>query len=699
MAALTFGNRLINITDERVSELITSEQSADRVFAVVDGDGRVIFDIDKDGNFIRNNIESNLDTYTKNYIEKYFRSDSQYLFAIVDDSDKVIFSIDRSGKYSIDEQVFNDIDTCFTNQVFNSVFSIVDTEGKVLFSIDKNGKYSIDSQVHELISKHFEQESPLVYAVTDAEGKLLIGFTDKGELRSAPVDNRIAEVISGIETMDYAYVDNQVDIERRRAEGAELELRTAIDEIEPTVVVGGDNNPDEEFLTSIDEKLTIKNVSNAVNSNNTVYLHKGDNLSQVFTAPNTTYVITFTHDLAGGELIIPLNSELFFVGGCLYNGTIVGNNTKIRSLRSKCFGIGLDFSGSFDVTEIHSNYFVESATTNELKKINVLLSPTVFNRVIIDSETVAYFEPLHDGGWQVVPDYLFNLENNTEVVVDGVINVVPNKWTHYEVIRAEGKRNVSIKGNGILAGDADTHDYMTIDSTHEWCHGVVIRNNSENVSISGLKIQGMPGDGIDCDGGKIPATGVAVMAKNCHIHDVSIYHCGRQGITIGSAENVIVENCIIDDIYRVAPMAAIDIEPWTDLKARNIALRNIRFSGSMGIDVAFCENVKISTVTGENSRLFNFWNCNDVSVDSARLNDNSNNRTVVESFGTVYNVSLNNVTVNTVGTTNAVLDGIQIKDTCNFGPSFTITSGPSIGSTRVAGGIYEFYDGTQWKQF
>ncbi len=692
MATLNYNGRLINITDQRVSTWISNKNSQNRLFAITDSEGRVIFDIDKDGHFIRENIEEDLDNHLSEYLSKYFRHDTNYLFAIVDDENNVIFSIDRKGNYSIDEQVYSDIKNNFTNVSNDLLFTIVDPNDKIIFSVDKTGKCSISEQVFELINSYFSAEAPLLtYAVTDKEGKLLIGVNNQGELDSPVIDNFIDQKLEAFDAMDYDYVDTKVNDEKMRAEGVESELRTAIDSIEPTVVIGGDNNPDEEFLASVDDKLTIKDITNSVNSKNIVYIRKTDDIFDKIVSTNTVYVITFTHDLNNTQLNMPAGCSIIFNGGCLYNGILNGNDTIVKSNFTKCFGAGLTFAGTFIMEEIHANYFVNSTTINELQKINSLLNDSCYNKIVIDEGTY-YFQPLHDKTSELQPDDLLQLSDNTELIVDGTINVVPNGFTHYHVVTVMNSENVKIHGNGVLFGDSDTHDYTTIASTHEWCHGIHVLNESKNIEVYNIHLQNFPGDGISVDG-------VDDIVYNAHIHDIEIKHCGRQGISIESVHDAIIENCNITDIYRTPPMAAIDIEPWTSVRANNIVIRNIHFEDCYGVNIFFADNVYVENITGKKSRLLSIKLASNVKVNNAILSDISVGKTVIERYDSANNVQLSNVNVNSDNLTYADLQDIKIDESCSFGSNCIVNNGPAIGSTRINNSVYQYFDGTQWTNF
>lgn len=105
------------------------------------------------------------------------------------------------------------------------------------------------------------------------------------------------------------------------------------------------NNPDEEDITVIDDKLKFKdkeyNLSEFSGLSRT-YLRKNIIGSKnvltydMFNSSSTIYHIQYNYDLDGKTIVIPSDSILLFEGGSFYNGTIVGNHTTILS-NNKCF--------------------------------------------------------------------------------------------------------------------------------------------------------------------------------------------------------------------------------------------------------------------------------------------------------------------------------------------------------------------------
>ena len=71
-----------------------------------------------------------------------------------------------------------------------------------------------------------------------------------------------------------------------------------------------------------------------------VVVSQSDDYVKVFSAQNTNYIIKEEINLGGKTVVVGAGSVLVFEGGSLSNGTIVGNNTKVKSRNYKIFKHG-----------------------------------------------------------------------------------------------------------------------------------------------------------------------------------------------------------------------------------------------------------------------------------------------------------------------------------------------------------------------
>lgn len=286
--------------------------------------------------------------------------------------------------------------------------------------------------------------------------------------------------------------------------------------------------------TSFDKVRYIK-ASNDITAANTLFSYSG-----------IIYKIVGNIDLDGGELTIASGSTLDFQGGSFSNGTIVGRNTKISGNTIGIFDESVTISGIWNIERISSKFFKTLNNDNSLRNVINLSNSSICNEIIIE-EGVYYFnfETNYEAG--------LTINSNTSLIINGSLNVKPNRFPNYYVIKCNEVENITIKGNGSIIGDKDGHlyDEWEYESTHEWGHGVGV-TKSNNILIHGLNISKCTGDGISI-------TGEKNIIEYCNIFD-----CRRQGISFTKGKDLIIRNCEIYDIYvndGTPPGAAIDIEP------------------------------------------------------------------------------------------------------------------------------------------
>lgn len=84
-------------------------------------------------------------------------------------------------------------------------------------------------------------------------------------------------------------------------------------------------------------------------------------LSEQLTTENTIYVVKSDFDLKGDTVVVPKGSTLKFSNGVLTNGVLVGQGTKLESLKRKRFGKGLEIDGTWNVETAYSEWFGSKA--------------------------------------------------------------------------------------------------------------------------------------------------------------------------------------------------------------------------------------------------------------------------------------------------------------------------------------------------
>ena len=123
----------------------------------------------------------------------------------------------------------------------------------------------------------------------------------------------------------------------------------------------------------------------------------------------------------------------------------------------------------------------------------------------------------------------------------------------------------------------------------EWRHAVTFMN-VENATVEGLRIEESGGDGLYLNG-----------VKDCVVRDVICDRNYRQGISVISAENLLIENCTLCNTKGTPPAAGIDFEPNNMAESLvNCVMRNCTIADNegAGIDMALvCLNGKSKDVS------------------------------------------------------------------------------------------------------
>lgn len=247
-------------------------------------------------------------------------------------------------------------------------------------------------------------------------------------------------------------------------------------------------------------------------------------------------IIQDTINLAGNACIIPKGVALTFKGGCVKNGTLIGNATKINS-SSSCFN-RVRIEGSWNMQEISTSFFEDLSYDNALKDVFALSDPKVKNNIYIAS-----------GEYQVTAyksgETCLKICDNTNVTLDGEIFLTPNAHRSYNIVEVNG-RDIEIHGKGKIVGDRESHT----GESGEWGLGIIILE-SNNVTISGLTIK-------DCWGDCVY---IGSNSKSVIVSDCVLDNGRRQGVSVTSGDNIVIRNCQISNIKGTSPEYAIDLEP------------------------------------------------------------------------------------------------------------------------------------------
>ena len=208
------------------------------------------------------------------------------------------------------------------------------------------------------------------------------------------------------------------------------------------------------------------------------------------------------------------------------------------------------------------------------------------NIIIVPSMSVAQInDKIKDGGTILFKsgDYFLQatdsieVKDNSHVVFEdgAVLRQITVNPTHYEMIDLRHVKNITLE-RPVCIGERPLHE----GNTGEWGHGIAV-HDCKNITIIDARIEETWGDGIYIG---LPYY-ESFQYKNDNIKVIRpiIKHCSRNGISITSSLDVLVDSAYIYKVDRTAPKAGIDIEPeYSD--ASGVFLGRVRLTGQTVID-------------------------------------------------------------------------------------------------------------------
>ncbi|MFO7902260.1 MAG: right-handed parallel beta-helix repeat-containing protein, partial [Pirellulaceae bacterium] len=142
---------------------------------------------------------------------------------------------------------------------------------------------------------------------------------------------------------------------------------------------------------------------------------------------------------------------------------------------------------------------------------------------------------------------------------------------------AKSCRNLTLRGEGATFRMHKSDYHKPPYALAEWRHALSIRG-SEDVTVTGLTLAHSGGDGIYLGVGSNRATN-----RNITIRNVVCDGNNRQGISVITAENLLIEDCSFLNTRGTPPEAGIDFEPnHPEEPLVNCVLRNCRSKNNAG---------------------------------------------------------------------------------------------------------------------
>jgi parallel beta-helix repeat protein len=183
------------------------------------------------------------------------------------------------------------------------------------------------------------------------------------------------------------------------------------------------------------------------------------------------------------------------------------------------------------------------------------------------------------GGTVLIPDGVYLIDALASVflrsdmtvrMADGaVLKALPNASERSSIIMIRRVSNANLIG-GTLLGERDEHQ----GKAGEWGMGIFV-DGASNITIEGTKARNAWGDGFYVRGASTNIRFCSVEADNNR----------RQGMSIVSANGVLVQDSVFKNTNGTAPQAGIDIEPNESDSVLNVRIQDSRFIDNHGIGV------------------------------------------------------------------------------------------------------------------
>lgn len=203
---------------------------------------------------------------------------------------------------------------------------------------------------------------------------------------------------------------------------------------------------------------------------------------------------------------------------------------------------------------------------------------TVALQSAIDSKAKSVIVPYVGASWIVRP---IRLRSDLELIFEPGVLVLAKrgefKGKGDSLFSADDCENITIRGYGATLRMWKRDYQSDAYEKAEWRMALALRG-CKNVLVEGLRLESSGGDGF-----YIGATEKNRWCENITIRDCIAHDHHRQGISVITAQNLLVENCVFSGTSGTAPEAGIDFEPnGPEERLVNCVVRNCLFQDNAG---------------------------------------------------------------------------------------------------------------------
>jgi len=205
---------------------------------------------------------------------------------------------------------------------------------------------------------------------------------------------------------------------------------------------------------------------------------------------------------------------------------------------------------------------------------------TRFLQAAIDSGAPKVIVPYMGSPWIITP---IKLRSRLELVFEPGVLVLAKKGEFKgksdSMFEASGAVDITLRGYGATLRMRKKDYQSEAYEKAEW-RMVLDFHGCRRVRVEGLRLESSGGDGIYL------GTGALGYCADVVIRDVVCHDNHRQGISVISAVNLLIENCVLANTGGTAPQAGIDFEPnGPNDKLVNCLMRNCVIENNAGAGI------------------------------------------------------------------------------------------------------------------
>lgn len=224
---------------------------------------------------------------------------------------------------------------------------------------------------------------------------------------------------------------------------------------------------------------------------------------------------------------------------------------------------------------------------------NAVNATTAYQIAIQDAADTTIFDFVGNGDWNIDPVIFFYLNNKTIIFEPNVQLVARTGYTVQDcLLQFKQCNGVKIIGNNTILKMRKA-DYPPSDISYRHTLAIV---ECTNIEASNLRIEDSGADGIFI--GSFSVVPGKEYSENIILRNIICNNGRRQGISVISAKNLLVEHCWFKNTIGELPEAGVDLEPdRPEDVLQNIEFRKCSFTGNNGSGISVSvQNLVASSV-------------------------------------------------------------------------------------------------------